>query len=154
MDRILGQFHLVQYKYITSPFIVHTINNFIIKSNKITVDITEYNVDYPTSNTCTAVHGSNGQSTTGNKVCCNTTSVDYFQCVLRYSEPSTGTNPSSASVSCGAGYTMIQCSGWGEGSDLNAAYIGTDEACHATSVQYTVYAIAMWCVYISFLFPL
>ena len=107
-------------------------------------------IDYPYSTQCTAVHGTGGQRTIGNKQCCKSPSYD-FNCVLRYSDVSihfqqTGTTYSKASVSCGTGYEMTGCSGWGLYRSLNGYYISNQNTCVARSYNGNwVYAIGICC---------
>ena len=101
--------------------------------------------DYSYLQHCVAVHGTtNIERTIGNKQCCKSPSYE-FNCVLRYSDESTGSNPSQASVSCNTGYVMTGCSGWGLYNTLNGHWINNN-ICWARSYStYSVYAIAICC---------
>ena len=105
--------------------------------------------DYSYPQYCVAQHGSNipNTITTGNRQCCKSPSND-FNCVVRYSDESMdiGGIP-IAQVSCGTGYTMMGCSGWGYYNTLNGYFIANDDTCYAQSYTHTypVYAIAVCC---------
>ena len=101
-------------------------------------------IDYPYQPYCTAVHGFSGGRTIGNKQCCKSPSYD-FNCVVRYSEESTGNGPSYAAVTCDTGYVMTGCSGWSLFPDLNGHWIDSNTCWARSYSTYSVYAIAICC---------
>ena len=84
--------------------------------------------------------------TVGWKTCCKSPTNPLY-CVRRYSEVSTGTGPTTASVECNEGYEMVGCSGYGIYRQLNSFFIGADGLCYATGSADKVYAVAIWYVY-------
>ena len=110
-------------------------------------DLATPDTDYPwnpNEGTCTAVHGANNDVSIGNKQCCKSPTYD-FECVLRYSIESF---ESYAGVSCGDGYTLVGCSGWGDYNSQQSAWTRTGDECGVrTNDRDTkpVYAIAICC---------
>eukprot|EP01083_Nonionella_stella_P172673 593341_1 len=102
-----------------------------------------YNSDYDFNGYCTAVNGASGGGTKGHLMCCDSPSYA-LQCVIRYGAES-GSDKDSR-VTCGAGYEMTSCSGFGNWMSVNAWYI-TGDTCVARTWKSSsnVYAIAICC---------
>eukprot|EP01083_Nonionella_stella_P083373 230532_1 len=102
-----------------------------------------YNSDYYFNGYCTAVNGASGGGTKGHLMCCDSPSYA-LQCVIRYGAES-GSDKDSR-VTCGAGYEMTSCSGFGNWMSVNAWYI-TGDTCVARTWKSSsnVYAIAICC---------
>eukprot|EP01083_Nonionella_stella_P090876 253977_1 len=99
--------------------------------------------DYSLNGYCTAVNGQTGDGTKGNLMCCASPS-NALQCVIRYGSQSDGDKDSRAT--CGSGYAMTSCSGYGAWLSLNAWYISGDTCIARTySASQYVYAIAICC---------
>ena len=71
-----------------------------------------------------------------------------MQCKLRYSGGSTGGTPEEATVGCSSGYQMVGCAGWHMHNSVSSMFISTDDICYARAVTSTVYATAVWYVFI------
>lgn len=68
-------------------------------------------VDYEADGWCSVRNGNNGKKSRGNVVCCDSTLE--LDCKVRY-----GDDDTTSTVSCGSGYEMVGCAGYGKWASI------------------------------------